>query len=167
VTACALGHVTVSVVADGRVTSAKCGEGLGWKLLLAIPAVSLATEKARAMLPNAYSRTDAVANVQRTGLLVAAFALGRGELLQVAMQDRMHQPYRMEACPLLARLLSLAGELSVLGVALSGAGPGVLLVIEADAEMAKITARIRQMAGDSELEILESCIGTGASLELL
>jgi homoserine kinase len=117
------------------------------------------------MLPREYSRADAVANVQRTGLLVAAFALGRGDLLQVAMQDRMHQPYRMEACPLLAQLLPLAGELGVLGVALSGAGPGVLLVIEEDAQMAEIGARIRQVSGDPELEIVESCIGAGAGME--
>jgi len=167
VTACALGYVTVSAVEDGRITSTTCGEGLGWKLLLALPSVSLATEKARAMLPNEYSRSDAVANVQRTGLLVAAFALGRGDLLRVAMQDRMHQPYRMEACPLLTRLLPLAGEVGVLGVALSGAGPGVLLVIEEDARMAEIYARIRQVAGDPELEIVESCLGEGASVELI
>jgi len=167
VSACALGHVTVSAVTDGVVTSAICGERLGWKLMLALPAVSLATEKARAMLPAVYSRADAVSNVQRTGLLVAAFALGRGELLQVAMLDRMHQPYRMEACPLLARLLPLTGEGGVLGVALSGAGPGVLLVIEGDAVIAEIVARIRQAAGEPELEIVNSCIGSGAIQELI
>jgi homoserine kinase len=149
------------------VTSAICGESLRWKLLLALPAVSLATEKARAMLPSEYSRADAVANVQRTGLLLAAFALGRGELLQVAMQDRMHQPYRMEACPVLARLLPMAGELGVLGVALSGAGPGVLLVVESDAQVELISARIRLLAGDPEMEILQSDIGVGASGDLV
>jgi homoserine kinase len=168
VTACALGYVTVSVVSgdsDRSVHSAICGQQLAWKLLLALPPVTLATEKARAMLPAEYSRVDAVANVQRAALLVAAFALGRGDLLQVAMQDRMHQPYRMEACPLLDRLLPLAGEGGVLGVALSGAGPGVLLVVEADAVVGKIAARIRQAAGDAELEILATGIGAGATVE--
>jgi homoserine kinase len=153
------------VVADGRVTSVVCGEELEWKLLLALPTVSLATEKARAMLPAEYSRVDAVANVQRAALLVVAFALGRGDLLQVAMQDRMHQPYRMAACPLLVRLLPLAGEGGVLGVALSGAGPGVLLVVDADAAMTEIAERIRYVAGEAELEILESHIGPGANVE--
>ena len=168
VAACALGYVTVSVVAgdsERSVHSATFGQHLDWKLLLAFPPVSLATEKARAMLPAEYSRVDAVANVQRAALLVAAFALGRGDLLQVAMQDRMHQPYRMEACPLLERLLPLAGEAGVLGVALSGAGPGVLLVVEADAVVGKIAARIRQAAGDAELEILATGIGAGATVE--
>ncbi len=167
VAACALGYITVSVVANRLVHSATCGQQLAWKLLLAFPPVSLATEKARAMLPAGYSRSDAVANVQRAALLVAAFALGRGDLLHVAMQDRMHQPFRMEACPLLDRLLPLAGESGVLGVALSGAGPGVLLVVEADAATAEIAARIRQAAGEPELEIVESNIGAGASVELL
>ena len=108
-----------------------------------------------------------MANVQRAALLVAAFALGRGDLLHVAMQDRMHQPFRMEACPLLDRLLPLAGESGVLGVALSGAGPGVLLVVEADAATAEIAARIRQAAGDPELEIVETSIGAGASVGLV
>jgi homoserine kinase len=167
VAACALGYVTVSVVANGSVNSATCGQQLAWKLLLAFPPVTLATEKARALLPAEYSRVDAVANVQRTALLVAAFALGRGDLLHVAMQDRMHQPYRMEACPLLDRLLPLAGESGVLGVALSGAGPGVLLVVEADAVMEEIAARIRQAAGDPALEVVETSIGAGATVQLL
>lgn len=167
VAACALGYVTVSVVANESVHSATCGQQLAWKLLLAFPPVTLATEKARAMLPAEYSRVDAVANVQRTALLVAAFALGRGDLLHVAMQDRMHQPYRMEACPLLDRLLPLAGESGVLGVALSGAGPGVLLVVEADAAVAQIAAWIRQAAGDPALEVVETGIGAGATVQLL
>jgi homoserine kinase len=168
VAACALGYVTVSVVAgdsECSVHSATFGQQLPWKLLLAFPPVSLATEKARAMLPAEYSRVDAVANVQRAALLVAAFALGRGDLLRVAMQDRMHQPYRMEACPLLDRLLPLAGGSGVLGVALSGAGPGVLLVVEADAATEQIAARIRQAAGEPELEIIATSIGAGATVE--
>src|ERR1019366_9126721 len=109
VAACALGYMTVSAVCEGTVTAATCGQGLGWKLLLALPPASLPTERARALLPTAYSRADAVSNVQRAALLVAAFALDRGDLLRVAMQDRLHQPYRMEACPLLERLLPPAG----------------------------------------------------------
>ena len=163
VAACALGYMTVSAVDDGRVVSATCGYEVGWKLLLALPEVSLATERARAMLPEEYSKADAVANVQRTGLLVAAFALGRGDLLRVAMQDRIHQPYRMAACPLLERLLPLAGTPGVLGVALSGAGPGMLLVVEADADTAGIAGRIRSVAGEPELEIVATSIAGGAT----
>jgi homoserine kinase len=162
VAACALGYMTISAVTEGSVTAATCGEGLPWKLLLALPTASLATERARALLPSAYSRADAVSNVQHTALLVAAFALGRGDLLRVAMQDRLHQPYRMEACPMLPLLLPLAGTPGILGVALSGAGPGVLLILDSAASIPEISARIRHAAADPALEILETAIGSGA-----
>jgi homoserine kinase len=163
VAACALGYMTVSAVCQGAVTAATCGEGLAWKLLLALPPASLSTERARALLPVTYSRSDAVNNVQRTGLLVAAFALGRGDLLRVGMHDRLHQPYRMDACPLLRPLLPLAGTAGVLGVALSGAGPGILLVVEPHSDIGDISARIRRAAGDPSLEIVETTITSGAS----
>ena len=162
VAACALGYLTVSAVSEGTVAAATCGENLPWKLLLALPPASLPTERARALLPATYSRADAVANVQRASLLVAAFALGRGDLLRIAMQDSLHQPYRMEACPMLPLLLPLAGTPGVLGVALSGAGPGILLIVEEFANLDEITLCIREAAGIAELEILQTAIGGGA-----
>jgi homoserine kinase len=161
VAACALGYLTISAVTAGSVTAATCGQGLPWKLLLALPSASLATERARALLPTDYSRADAVANIQSVGLLVAAFALGRGDLLRVAMQDRIHQPYRMEACPMLPMLLPLAGTAGILGVALSGAGPGMLLIAGEDADTAAIAALIRHSTADPNLEIIETRIGPG------
>ena len=68
---------------------------------------------------------DVVANIQAVSLLGLAFAQGRGDLLRVAMEDRIHQPYRSEICPMLPRLLPLAGSYGILGTALSGAGPAV------------------------------------------
>lgn len=102
---------------------------VSWPLLIAVPAAGLATEEARAVLPAAYSRADAVGNLQRAALLLQAFAQGRGELLAQAMADRMHQPYRATACPLLPALLPLGGHAGILGCALSGAGPSVLMVL--------------------------------------
>jgi homoserine kinase len=169
VAACVLGYLTVSTVVSApvgdSVIAATSGQAIPWKLLLALPSVSLATEKARALLPSQYTRADVVANLQRTALLVSAFAQGRGDLLRVAMQDRLHQPYRMEACPLLPRLLPLAGEQGILGAALSGAGPAVLLVVEPDATQ-EVAARIHQAAADPSLEIVETSIAPGAQLSI-
>jgi homoserine kinase len=164
VSACFLGGMTASSEVESRVITATCGKNLTWSLLVAMPSASLATEKARALLPPSYSRADAVANVQNTALLVAAFALGRGDLLRTAMQDRIHQPYRMEACPLLPRLLPLAGSHGVLGVALSGAGPSVLLIADSGAA-GELPALIRQAAADPDLEILQTTIAEGAIVQ--
>ena len=130
---------------------------------MALPEASLPTKKARALLPDRYSREDAVANIQATALLVAAFGQGRGDLLRTAMRDRLHQPYRAKACPLLPLLLPLAdgnGDSAVLGVALSGAGPSVLL-IAANPAPSTIDELIRQTAHDSGLEILHTTISGG------
>jgi homoserine kinase len=101
-----------------------------WPLLLAVPEQSLATEEARRVLPAQYSRADAVANVQNSMLLLAAFTEGRPDLLSVSLEDRLHQPYRAALCPLLPSLQELKGKDGILGVVLSGAGPSVLIFLD-------------------------------------
>jgi homoserine kinase len=161
VAACWLGGMTASALSKELVVTATCGENLAWSLLLALPSASLATEKARALLPSTYSREDAVTNIQSTALLVAAFTQNRGDLLRTAMRDRIHQPYRMEACPLLPLLLPLTQSPGVFGVALSGAGPSVLLIVENSAASALVPI-MREAAGDESLEILQTTIAAGA-----
>jgi homoserine kinase len=78
-----------------------------------------------------------------------AFAQGRGDLLRVAMQDRIHQPYRTVICPLLPRLLPLAGEHGILGAALSGAGPAVLVVVDGEDRLEEASRAIRSAAGSA------------------
>jgi homoserine kinase len=105
------------------------------------------------MLPATYAQKDVVANLQRVALLTAAFATGRADVVATAMADRLHQPYRAEACPLMPRLLPLAGRGGISGVALSGAGPAVLLLTiseEAASDARNIAARELEEAGKIE-----------------
>jgi homoserine kinase len=101
-----------------------------WPLLLAVPETALATEEARRVLPAQYSRADVVVNVQNSMLLLAAFTQGQPDLLSAALEDRIHQPYRAAFCPLLPALQELKGTRGILGVALSGAGPSVLVFLD-------------------------------------
>ena len=91
--------------------------------------------------PQRYSRADVVANIQSVALLGLAFAQGRADLLRMAMRDRIHQPYRAPICPLLPRLLPLAGEHGILGAALSGAGPSVLVIVGSEESWPRATAQ--------------------------
>ena len=136
--ACWMGGLTVARMsgeAEAQVVSVR-PKGK-WPLLLAIPEQSLSTEAARSVLPKEYSRADAVVNIQNSMLLLAAFAQGRPELLGVALEDRIHQPYRAALCPLLPCLQELKGKDGILGAALSGAGPSVLVFLHPRSSAAK------------------------------
>lgn len=158
VAACFHGGMTVSSMQGREVKTATFGQKLPWRLLLALPSASLATEKARALLPLNYSRSDAVANIQSTALLVSAFAQGRPELLAAATRDRLHQPYRSEACPLLPALLPLAGNFGFYSVTLSGAGPSVLLIADENALKSEQIAAIQKCTDNQGLEVVETFI---------
>jgi len=146
--ACWLGGF-VSAANEGRtVHVARVEPPEEWRVVIATPSEPLATTKARAVLPATYSRADAVLNIQSASLLGLAFAQGRGDLLRVAMQDRIHQPYREPICPLLPRLLPLAGRDGILGVALSGAGPSVILIIDGDQSLDQVFAAIHSKIMD-------------------
>jgi homoserine kinase len=112
--------------------------------LFAVPDESLSTENARRVLPNQYSRADAVANIQNSMLLLTAFLQGKKELLPSALEDRIHQPYRASLCPLLPALQKLTGTRGILGSALSGAGPSVLVFLDPRASANQARTRVRE-----------------------
>jgi homoserine kinase len=126
------GGLTVSAIRpDGAAVVAGVAVPDGLRPVLVIPDFELSTEKARRVLPSSYSRTDAVFNVQRSALVVAAMAGGHWNLLADAMQDRMHQPYRAPLIPGLEQALSLRAD-GLVAAALSGAGPTVLALAVPD-----------------------------------
>jgi homoserine kinase len=126
-----------------------------WPLILAVPNQALSTEEARRVLPTQYSRADAVANIQNSMLLLGAFAQGRHDLLSAALLDRLHQPYRARLCPLLPCLEELSGEEGILGVALSGAGPSVVVFLHPRSSRAKterlVASHLRRCSLTAEL----------------
>jgi homoserine kinase len=170
VAACWYGGLTVSAEDGEEIRVATFGadpDGAGsWEMLLAVQPASFATKKARALLPESYSKADAIFNVQRSSLLVAAFAQGRLDLLRTAMQDRMHQPYRAEACPLLKKLLPLINEPEIAGVALSGAGPSVLVFLAGETTLLEAETRMQQVVGP-RVELLPLRVGGGVERTLL
>ncbi len=108
------------------------------RAVVAIPNFTLPTEKSRMVLPEHVPFKDAVANQGRVGLLTAALASGRIELLQRAMEDCLHQPYRAELVPGMEQVREAAVAAGALGAVLSGAGPAILgLVVSSDDAVAK------------------------------
>jgi homoserine kinase len=131
--ACVFGGFVVSGAKDG---SGEGGPAMAvtmtppedWSAVLAIPSQPLATSESRAVLPEQYERRAAVSTVQCVALLTAGFARADAELVRAGMHDWLHEPYRAKVCPLLPALWPLRSEEGVLGVALSGAGPAVMVL---------------------------------------
>jgi homoserine kinase len=138
----------------GLVVCTRTGTGVRWmrlappslKVVLAVPDYPVSTEEARRRLPARVPFPDAVFNVTRTALLVAALTGGRPDLLDEATQDRLHQPYREHLVPGLNEVFSAARRAGAYGVALSGSGPAVLAFGEA-AGIGPAMARAFEAAG--------------------
>lgn len=166
--ACWLGGFVAAACIGRSVHVARVAPPAYWRAIVVLPPAPLATSKARAILPVSYSRADTVANVQSAALLGLAFAQGRADLLKVAMRDRIHQPYREVICPMLPRLLPLAGTNCILGAALSGAGPSVLVIVEREAAVPAASAAIRDaLDGLPDPELHVSRLETKGAKEIL
>jgi len=131
---CTLGSIVASAIDSGGVTrSIRLDMPRRFGLAVVLPDFDLPTARARAVLPSGYSREDAVFNVQRAALLVAALATGTVSAFPAALEDRFHQPYREALIPGLHEILKLRAP-GLLGCALSGAGPGILVFFESGYE---------------------------------
>ena len=153
--ACWLGGFVAGCWDGAKLRAVSFAAPAAWQALVVLPEKPLATSASRTLLPSSYDRVDVVANLQRVAVLTAAFAAARGDLLAEAMRDRMHQPYRSKACPLLPRLLPLSGSHGILGVCLSGAGPAVLVLVDSSRPIESVEARVRESVnGLSPVELL-------------
>jgi homoserine kinase len=130
VAACVLGSIVTSAIDSGGVARAVRLElSAKFGVAVVVPDFILPTVEARSVLPDSYSREDTVFNVQRSSLLVAALAMGQTNAFPAALEDRMHQPYRAKLVPGLSDMTKLRAP-GLLGCALSGAGPSILVFYE-------------------------------------
>jgi homoserine kinase len=141
--ACALGGIVASAMVTGPPSvismenSGECENACAVRLefpvrfgvAVIVPGFQVPTSEARRVLPGSYSREDAIFNLQRTALLVAALATGASGAFPAALEDRLHQPHRFALVPGLAEVTRLRAP-GLLGCALSGAGPSILVFYE-------------------------------------
>lgn len=99
--------------------------------VVAIPDFELSTKEARRVLPDQVSRADAIFNTAHLGLLLRGLAIGQGDWLRAALQDRLHQPYRQALIPGYEAVRSAAMTAGAYGMVISGAGPTLLALVDA------------------------------------
>jgi homoserine kinase len=100
--------------------------------VVAIPDFHLSTEKVRKVIPSQLPLSDAVFNIGHSNLLVAALCTGRHDMIRKAMKDAVHQPYRAAHIPGMLEVLVGATDHGALGAALSGAGPTLIALLDAE-----------------------------------
>ncbi|MBQ9497568.1 MAG: homoserine kinase [Selenomonadaceae bacterium] len=116
------GGFTVSVMDKGAVQTFSFQPRIKLKLIVAVPDFELSTRLARKVLPKNISMKDAIFNVSRASMLIAALVEGREDLLPLAFDDALHQPYRKKLVPGMTEVFEAAKAAGALGAAISGAG---------------------------------------------
>ena len=107
---------------------------------LLIPDFELSTELARSVLPESVSRQDAIFNISRSALLIKALERGDRQLMRIALEDKLHQPYRTKLINGYDSAEAAAKKLDAMGICISGAGSTLLCIAdrpEFSAEMEK------------------------------
>ncbi len=149
------GGMQVCVAHEGRYIRAACRYPADTAIALLIPDHSMATKDARKVLPESYSRADAVHNVGRAALFVAAMSSGRMDLLDAATDDRIHQRQRSALFPPMFDIFTAAKGAGAHAAWLSGAGSSIAAIAPEAAGRDVAAAMLRT---------LESAAMTGRSL---
>ena len=116
------GGFTVSVMEGGEVQTFSFLPRIKLKLIVAVPDFELSTRLARKVLPRNVSMKDAIFNISRASMLVAALVEGREDLLPIALDDALHQPYRKKLVPGMSEVFEAAKSAGAFGAVISGAG---------------------------------------------
>ncbi len=124
-----LGGLTVCCTVGHEVLVERLEVAGGLSCVVAVPDFEVATNDARRALPENIPHADAVFNLCRVGLIVAALVSGDFAVLSEATRDRLHQPYRARLVPGMEEAIAAALEAGAHGAALSGSGPTIAAFI--------------------------------------
>lgn len=161
-----LGGLVTAVLEGDRVYSVKVPISGRLRFAAFIPDFELKTEVSRAALPMEVSHKDAVFNLSRAALMTASLFSGDLRNLAVAVEDKLHQPYRLKFIPGAKEIFALARELGACGVYISGAGPTLMAMINVTdlTFRERAEAQLAGLPGKWRIEV-KDCDDDGAVVE--
>jgi homoserine kinase len=133
-----LGGLVASIIHESHVLSLRLtltDHGSPMDITVVFPDFDFPTKQARAILPKQIELKDAIYNISRAVIVTEAFRLGNLNMLNEAMSDKLHQPYRLPLIPGAQAAMDAARQAGASAVALSGAGPS-LIAFSANGESA-------------------------------
>jgi homoserine kinase len=124
-----VGGLVILSAEDGRVLWRRY-ELPQMQVCVIVPEKHLSTGESRSLLPEKVDHRDAAFNLGKALLVADALRNADYRLLADAMQDRLHQPYRMARLPGMEEIIQAAKQAGAAAAVLSGAGPGVIAFAE-------------------------------------
>lgn len=125
------GNAVASILKEDQVYVEKFEISNNFKFLAIIPDFKLPTKEARDALPETYSKEDAVFNLSRLSMVILSLISGDEENLRVALEDKIHEPYRLKIIPEINEIEKIIDNSKALGHYLSGAGSTIMVVLKA------------------------------------
>jgi homoserine kinase len=161
IAACLYGGVTLAWEEEGLWRCRRIADSLPLEPIAVIPEHSVETVAARAGLPAELAHADAAFSCGRAAMLGAALASGDAQLLASSFHDRLHEPYRSLAAPLLGSLQEKPAHGSA-GVTLSGSGPAVIVWARHEETAACVSELSERFSGCAVLALDIAACGAGA-----
>lgn len=103
-----------------------------FKFLAIIPDFKLPTKLAREALPQTYTKEDAVFNISRVSMLILSLISGNEENLKTALEDKIHEPYRLKLIPEIDEIEKIIADSPAIGHYLSGAGSTIMVILKSN-----------------------------------
>lgn len=147
------GFVLASGENDGSIIAKKIDWPEEWKITMCIPDFELSTSISRSVLPETVSLKDAAFNARKTAMMIEAINTKDAKLMKAGMQDKLHQPYRTNLVPGLEEIISALSHFdNVIGTALSGAGPGIIIISDSK-ETDEVKSKVKEVWSGYQVKV--------------
>ncbi|WP_019138676.1 homoserine kinase, partial [Peptoniphilus timonensis] len=124
------GNASAAILKKQEVFVEKFEISNNFKFLAIIPDFKLPTKLAREALPQTYTKEDAVFNISRVSMLILSLISGNEENLKTALEDKIHEPYRLKLIPEIDEIEKIIADSPAIGHYLSGAGSTIMVILK-------------------------------------
>ena len=142
---CIFGGMVLSYLTDTGFRYYKIHPDRKYRICAFIPQFKLHTDKSRGVLPDYYSRADAVFNIQRASLLPLSIERGNTSFVRDALDDRLHERYRKELIDGYDDVIEITKKHGFVGTYLSGAGPTIMGLYEGSLDSDAVIRDLKKM----------------------
>lgn len=151
------GNAVASILKDEQVYLEEFEISNNFKFLAIIPEFKLPTKEARDALPKTYSKEDAVFNLSRLSMVILSLISGNEENLRVALDDKIHEPYRLSLIPEIDEIEKIIDDSEALGHYLSGAGSTIMVILKSDDKTSEdeIKNKLDKLSNSYEVRLLD------------